>query len=82
MKTPLKRIILFITLLVLAAGPTHAVVDPATVQKLLADDGAAGDKFGNSVSLSADGGIALIGASGDDDDFGSAYVFTRATDGS
>jgi hypothetical protein len=46
--------------------------------KLLASDAAAGDWFGNSVSL--DGDIALIGAYLDDDngmDSGSAYVFTR-----
>ena len=46
--------------------------------KLLASDGAAGDHFGSSVSLSGD--TALIGAIGDDDngvDSGSAYVFTR-----
>jgi hypothetical protein len=46
--------------------------------KLLASDGAAGDQFGWSVSLS--GNTALIGASWDDDNgvsSGSAYVFTR-----
>ena len=45
--------------------------------KLLASDGAAGDRFG-IVSLSGD--TALIGAHYDDDngiDSGSAYVFTR-----
>ena len=44
--------------------------------KLTASDGAAGDNFGLSVSLS--GGRALVGASKDDDngsDSGSAYVF-------
>jgi len=46
--------------------------------KLLASDGAAGDEFGWSVSLS--GGTALIGADGNDDNgesSGSAYVFIR-----
>jgi hypothetical protein len=46
--------------------------------KLLAGDGAARDCFGQSVSLSADGATALIGAWGDDDkgsESGSAYVF-------
>jgi hypothetical protein len=43
--------------------------------KLLALDGATGDQFGWSVSLSDDS--ALIGADGDDDGSGSAYVFTR-----
>jgi hypothetical protein len=44
--------------------------------KLTADDGAAGDHFGQSVAV--DGDTAVIGASGDDDkgsDSGSAYVF-------
>jgi hypothetical protein len=47
-------------------------------QKLFASDGAAGDQFGVSVSLSGD--TALIGAYLDDDNgagSGSAYVFTR-----
>jgi len=47
-------------------------------QKLLASDGAFGDSFGVSVSLS--GGTALIGALYDSDkgdSAGSAYVFTR-----
>jgi hypothetical protein len=43
--------------------------------KLLASDGAAWDYFGYSVSL--DGYTVLIGARGDDDTMGSAYVFTR-----
>ena len=50
----------------------------AQVAKLLANDGAAGDVFGFSVSL--DGDRALVGAYLDDDngrDSGSAYVFER-----
>jgi hypothetical protein len=43
--------------------------------KLKALDGAAGDCFGGSVSLSGD--TALIGADGDDSSKGSAYVFIR-----
>ncbi len=46
--------------------------------KLLASDGAAGDLFGSSVSLSGD--TALIGAVNDNDNgdqSGSAYVFIR-----
>ncbi|MCH8808102.1 MAG: FG-GAP repeat protein, partial [Planctomycetes bacterium] len=45
-------------------------------QKLLADDGAPGDRFGISVSISGD--LAVIGAYRDDDggtNAGSAYVF-------
>ncbi|HED54801.1 MAG TPA: hypothetical protein ENJ00_11460, partial [Phycisphaerales bacterium] len=44
--------------------------------KLLSDDGASGDRFGASVSISGD--TVVIGATGDDDgneDAGSAYVF-------
>jgi len=48
-------------------------------QKLIASDGAAGNKFGDSISLS--GNTALVGASGDDidvnSDQGSAYIFVR-----
>jgi hypothetical protein len=45
------------------------------MQNLIADDGATGDCFGVSVSLDDD--TAFIGAWGDDDWKGSAYVFTR-----
>jgi hypothetical protein len=47
-------------------------------QKLLASDGAAGDNFGISVSISGD--HAIVGAYEDDDkgiDSGSAYIFKR-----
>ncbi|MCB1088812.1 MAG: FG-GAP repeat protein, partial [Verrucomicrobiae bacterium] len=44
---------------------------------LSASDGAAGDRFGNSVALSA--GRALIGAPGDDGNRGSAYLFDVST---
>ena len=50
--------------------------------KLTASDGAAGDRFGISVSVS--GSRAVVGAPQDDDDgssSGSAYVFERASDG-
>ena len=53
------------------------------VDKLTASDGAQGDNFGRSVSLSGD--RALVGAHGDDDQSefsGSAYVFERQGDGS
>jgi hypothetical protein len=45
------------------------------VAKLTAVDGAAGDLFGGRVALSGD--RALVGAFGDDDDAGSAYLFER-----
>ena len=41
--------------------------------KLTASDGAAGDYFGSSVSISAN--HAIVGAAGDDDYTGSAYIF-------
>ena len=50
--------------------------------KLTADDGGSGDYFGISVATS--GGIAVIGAYGDDDNgdySGSAYVFEQQVDG-
>ena len=52
------------------------------VAKLTADDGAASDWFGNSVSI--DGDTVVVGANDDDDkgsSSGSAYVFTRVTAG-
>ena len=50
--------------------------------KRTADDGAASDSFGWSVAVHGD--TAVVGASGNDDrgnDSGSAYLFTRASDG-
>jgi hypothetical protein len=50
--------------------------------KLLAQDGVAGDSFGESVAVFGD--TALIGACGDEDKgdhSGSAYVFVRSADG-
>ena len=46
--------------------------------KLTASDGAAGDRFGMSVAV--DGDTVVVGAS-EDDDKGSAYVFTKPTSG-
>lgn len=46
---------------------------------LVADDGAAGDRFGWSVGIHD--GTAIVGAPGDDDVRGSAYIFTRQADG-
>jgi hypothetical protein len=43
--------------------------------KLNASDGAGGDQFGVSVAIA--GEYALVGACGDDDSAGSAYIFTR-----
>ena len=47
-------------------------------QKLAASDGAANDRFGQSVAISGDGSTIVVGAHYDDDkggDSGSAYVF-------
>lgn len=60
----------------------QAAGDPPTGQKLMADDVAADDRFGETVSLSGD--IVVIGSPKDNDkgeDSGSAYVFVRAADG-
>ena len=65
------------------AGSAYVFVRSGTTwnqqAKLTANDGAASDYFGNSVSLSSDGSKALVGASQDDTtagiDAGSAYVF-------
>ncbi len=50
--------------------------------KLAASDGSSGDRFGYSVSLSADGSTALVGASyatiGTHTNQGSAYIFVRS----
>ena len=44
--------------------------------KLLASDGASGDSFGISVSISGDGSTALIGSWFSDDNAGSAYIYS------
>lgn len=54
-------------------------------QKLVASDRAGNDLFGNSVVISKDGTVIVVGAHGNDDkgtDSGSAYVFTKQADGS
>ena len=52
--------------------------------KLTASDGASGDGFGSSVSLSGDGSAIVVGAhsnDADEEDAGAAYVFTRPSGG-
>ncbi len=67
--------------LILTLGLTsesQAAISAATIDKLLASDGAANEIFGISVSIAGD--TAVIGARLDDDngnDSGSAYVFVR-----
>jgi uncharacterized repeat protein (TIGR01451 family) len=66
------------------AGSAYVFVRSGAIwtqqQKLTASDGAAADKFGTSVSLSAD--TAIVGAPSDDlpgaGDAGSGYVFVRS----
>ena len=49
------------------------------VAKVLASDGASGDNFGSSISVS--GNVAVIGAMYDESYTGSAYIFRRGSDG-
>jgi hypothetical protein len=44
-------------------------------QKLVASDAAAGDFFGGSLTIEGD--TIVVGANGNDEDTGAAYVFTR-----
>ncbi len=60
----------------LTTWPAYSAIDLTTAQKLLAEDRAADDNFGYSVSVSGD--TAVIGAGGDDSNTGSAYVFIRS----
>ena len=56
--------------------------NPVHIQKLTASDGATGDWFGTSVSLSADKSILVVGAWADDDggiDTGSVYIYKQDT---
>lgn len=54
---------------------------PSAVEttRLVASDGEPGDSFGSGVAL--DGSTLLVGAPDTDDGVGSAYAFTRGTDG-
>ncbi|MCI5125393.1 MAG: hypothetical protein D3925_13200 [Candidatus Electrothrix sp. AR5] len=78
MRTLLKNTFFLSALLVLAVSTARAIIDPGTMQKLTAVDGAANDWFGLSVAVSED--TVVVGAYFDDDkgcDSGSAYVFTQ-----
>ena len=67
-------------------GAAYVVTLPAyaQLQTITASDGAAGDYFGGSAALSADGNTALVGAPekmvGDNASQGAAYVFARSGD--
>ncbi len=73
---------LLVFMLTLGLTSESQAISTATVNKLLANDGANSDFFGRSVSISGD--TAVIGAQGDDDNgsnSGSAYVFVRDSSG-
>ena len=60
-------------------------IDPEVFEKIVASGGAAGDLFGYSVAVSADGSTVVVGVPFDDDkgvNFGAVYVFTKEADGS
>lgn len=67
------------------SGAAYVFVREGSIWKqqtmLLGADAAGGDQFGDSVSLSADGNTAVVGATTDDNEAGehagSAYVFRR-----
>ena len=62
--------------------PSEGWTDATQTAKLTAFDGATGDRFGSSVSVSGD--TIVVGADWDDDDgytSGSAYVFERPSEG-
>ena len=64
--------------------PSGGWASMSSAVKLTASDGAAGDHFGHSVSMSADGSTITIGAHGSDvggGDAGAAYVFTKPSGG-
>ncbi len=56
--------------------PSRGATPALRQTKLAASDGAAGDSFGWSVSIS--GSTAVVGAPGSNGDTGSAYVFVRS----
>lgn len=56
-------------------GATAFDLEVGTQQKLVAPDPGFEDRFGNAVAIS--GATALIGSMADDDQQGSAFVFTR-----
>jgi len=65
------------TFLGTAVRSVEAQCDPVETFKLLADDGAEGDRFGISVAIS--GTTAIIGAEGINDMPGSAFIFDTTT---
>lgn len=49
--------------------------------ELTASDGAQNDQFGSAVAVSGNGEVAVVGAPGNDNGEGTAYVFTKARTG-
>ena len=45
--------------------------------KLTTDGGAQNDRFGQSVSISGDGSVVIVGAYGDDNNTGSVYIYEK-----
>ena len=82
MTTPC-RLVVVLTVLICPASLARAVVlSDLLVDQLLADDGAADDRFGYSVAVS--GNLAVVGALSDDDpagNSGSAYIFENGPAG-
>ena len=71
-----RKLLIWVTLSVFFVFMLESKTFATTQFKLLASDGAAGDGFGTSVSLSGD--LALVGAPGDGDkghESGSVYVY-------
>ncbi|WP_319560418.1 FG-GAP repeat protein [Marispirochaeta sp.] len=89
MKTYKRILFVLGGLIVMLAGCSDPTGDSGTdttdtvtpLSQLWASDAAGDDWFGNSVSLSADGMLALVGAHGDDNtnglDSGAAYIYAR-----
>ena len=71
------RLFLTLSVLVLASHSAEAQCNVQQTFKLLPDDGGPGDIFGHAVSVS--GTTAIVGAWGDDDQSGSAYLFDTTT---
>jgi hypothetical protein len=79
------RVVLFslVTLSVIIVGGLKyraAMMEPNFIQRatLTASDGAAGDEFGGESGIAISGETVVIGARGDENGKGAAYVFVRS----
>ena len=71
----------FIYLIIILSLSLSTTTSFGQEAKLLADDGAATDFFGNSVDVTADGNFLIIGADGKDglgNNSGAAYIFIKS----